>query len=83
MFHSHGQPEVTIREGKSRVEKSKYKSSVERGSGLTAKRNTSEVPFPRPILASEDTSHTHCSENVSKASNDVQHSVKTEDGNEV
>lgn len=80
---SHGQSEVAIREGKSRVEKSKHKSSVERGSGLTAKRNTSEVPFPRPILASEDTSHTHCSENVSKASNDVQHPVKTEDGNEV
>ncbi|XP_015773212.1 PREDICTED: sterol regulatory element-binding protein cleavage-activating protein-like [Acropora digitifera] len=80
---SHGQSEVAIREGKSRVEKSKYKSSVERGSGLTAKRNTSEVPFPRPILASEDTSHTHCSENVSKASNEVQHPVETEDGNEV
>lgn len=83
LFHSHGQSEVAVRKGKSRVDKSKHKSSVERGSGHTAKRNTSKVPFPSPILASEDTSHTLYSENLPKASNGVQHPVKTEEGNEV
>ena len=83
MYHSHGQSEVAIRRRKSRVDKPKHKSSVERGSGHTAQRYTSEVPLPRPMLASEDTSHTLYGENVSKASSDVQLPVKAEEGNEV